>query len=138
VGAEVELAPEALPFSAVDVPKLLLKLDCQSGIASYQKADRVQAIMDAFQPTEKGFVFIWIRLEGVVPPRGCPCGNRWISCCGEFQAVTIKNGEDSLWRAGRIRHIGKTTLRQLPAYFCGLHRRRHAVHENVPSSRPAE
>lgn len=57
VGAEVELAPEALPFSAVDVPKLLLKLDCQSGIASYQKADRVQTIMDAFQATEKGFVF---------------------------------------------------------------------------------
>lgn len=57
VGAEVELASEALPFSAVDVPKLLLKLDCQSGIASYQKKDRVQAIMDAFQTTEKGFSF---------------------------------------------------------------------------------
>ena len=57
MGAEVELAPEALPFSVVDVPKLLLKLDCQSGIASYQKAGRVQAIMDAFQATEKGFVF---------------------------------------------------------------------------------
>lgn len=57
VGADVELASEALPFSAVDVPKLLVKLDCQSGIASYQKTDRVQAIMDAFQATEKGFTF---------------------------------------------------------------------------------
>lgn len=57
VGAEVTLAAEALPFSAVDVSKLLLKLDCQSGIASYQKKDRVQKILNAFQPTEKGFVF---------------------------------------------------------------------------------
>ena len=57
VGAEVELASEALPFSAVDVSKLLLKLDCQSGIASYQKSGSVQSIMDAFQATEKGFVF---------------------------------------------------------------------------------
>lgn len=57
VGAQVELTPEARPFLAVDVTKLQLKLDCQSGIAEYKKEDRVQQIMDSFQPTETGFDF---------------------------------------------------------------------------------
>ena len=73
VGAEVILSQEALPFSAVDMTKLLLKLDCQSGLAYYKKEGRVQEIMDSFKATDRGFEF---RLDkdwqGVVPAARLP------------------------------------------------------------------
>ena len=73
VGARVILSQEALPFSAVDMTRLMLKLDCQSGLAYYKKEGRVQEIMDSFRATEDGFEF---RLDkdwqGVVPAARLP------------------------------------------------------------------
>lgn len=73
VGAKVQTTADAGDFSTVDITKLLLKLDCQSGIAIYSKEGRVNEIIKSFIKETDGFNF---RLDkdwkGVVPSARLP------------------------------------------------------------------
>ena len=120
VGAEVKLAEEARPFSNVDITRFLLKLDCQSGIASYRKEGRVQEIMDKFVPTADGFSFqLDYDWKGVVPAARLPIKEPvdfllrvefLADNCQKRGRFIVASGEDTKAAAGYIRTISQLHL----------------------------
>lgn len=73
VDGEVTLKDAFKEFQWIDMTKFVLKLYCESGVASYSTEDRVEAIRNSFQKTDKGFSFHLDKdWKGVVPAARLP------------------------------------------------------------------
>ena len=73
VDGEVFLSDVFQEFQWIDMTRFVLKLYCESGVASYSTEGRVEAIRNSFQKTDKGFSFHLDKdWKGIVPAARLP------------------------------------------------------------------